>query len=63
MQFSTIIVALFAGVALAAPAIEARQTTICDLCAKECFDSKSPDPVFRKCIDRCNKDIGCNKTP
>ncbi|KAK6226361.1 hypothetical protein QIS74_02408 [Colletotrichum tabaci] len=64
MQFSTMIVALFAGVALAAPStIEARQSTICNECRKECFFSPGPDAVFKKCLDRCNTDIGCSLTP
>ncbi|TQN73193.1 hypothetical protein CSHISOI_02053 [Colletotrichum shisoi] len=64
MQFSTMIVALFAGVALAAPStIEARQNTICQECGKECFFRKSSDANFKKCLGECNADIGCSLTP
>ncbi|TDZ13817.1 hypothetical protein C8034_v002980 [Colletotrichum sidae] len=68
MQFSTIIVALFAGIAVAGPAapaavLEARQNTICNECRKECFFSPTSNDVYVKCINRCNKDIGCKLTP
>nr|XP_036590013.1 uncharacterized protein CTRU02_00767 [Colletotrichum truncatum]KAF6802018.1 hypothetical protein CTRU02_00767 [Colletotrichum truncatum] len=65
MQFSTIIFALFASVAFASPAaIEARQSTIqCNECRKECFFIPGSEANFKKCLDRCNKDIGCNLTP
>ncbi|KAK1996220.1 hypothetical protein LX36DRAFT_658792 [Colletotrichum falcatum] len=62
MQFSTIIVALFAGIALAAPAdLEARQErTECTLCRQDCFNSKGSG--FDSCIQSCNTGLGCNIT-
>ncbi|TDZ25727.1 hypothetical protein Cob_v001246 [Colletotrichum orbiculare MAFF 240422] len=68
MQFSTIIVALFAGIAVAGPAapaaaLEARQNTMCDLCRKDCFFSRGSNDNFKKCLNTCNKDLGCKLTP
>ncbi|KAH6693592.1 hypothetical protein F5X68DRAFT_228000 [Plectosphaerella plurivora] len=61
MQFSSIVFALFATVALAAPSqIESRQNTMCNLCREECFFLKGP---FEPCLDRCNKDLECTLTP
>ncbi|KAK2062580.1 hypothetical protein LY76DRAFT_505495 [Colletotrichum caudatum] len=64
MQFSTIIVALFAGIALAAPTeLEARQErTECTLCRNDCFFSKTDDAGFKSCIASCNSGLGCNIT-
>ncbi|KAH8846752.1 hypothetical protein MCOR27_004302 [Pyricularia oryzae] len=69
MQFSTILVALFASVALAAPAVdssslEARQAvrTECVFCRQDCFNSKGTG--FNSCIESsCNKALGCGLTP
>ncbi|KAK1710499.1 hypothetical protein BDP67DRAFT_440422 [Colletotrichum lupini] len=66
MQLSTIIFALFAGVAFASPAsLEIRQTTntACDLCRKDCFFGKGSNAVFEKCLNTCNKDLSCTLTP
>ncbi|KAK2021241.1 hypothetical protein LX32DRAFT_631956 [Colletotrichum zoysiae] len=64
MQFSAIIVALFAGIALAAPTeLEARQErTECTLCRNDCFNSKTSNAVFESCIQSCNSGLGCNIT-
>ncbi|EFQ29438.1 hypothetical protein CGRA01v4_05219 [Colletotrichum graminicola] len=63
MQFSAIIVALFAGIALAAPALEARQdSTECTLCRNDCFFSKTDNAAFQSCIQSCNSGLGCNIT-
>ncbi|KAK1977221.1 hypothetical protein LZ30DRAFT_825813 [Colletotrichum cereale] len=58
MQFSTIVVALFAGIALAAPAaLEARQQvdSRCTACRLECFNLSGP---LQKCLDS-----SCNVAP
>ncbi|KAK2050314.1 hypothetical protein LZ31DRAFT_215545 [Colletotrichum somersetense] len=64
MHFSTIIVALFAGIALAAPTeLEARQaSTECTLCRNDCFFSKGSDAAFKSCIGSCNSALKCNIT-
>ncbi|KAK1635916.1 hypothetical protein BDP81DRAFT_430568 [Colletotrichum phormii] len=57
MQFSTIFLALFAGIALASPtSLETRQNTACDLYRKDCFFGKGSNAVFEKCLNTCNKD-------
>ncbi|KXJ85606.1 hypothetical protein Micbo1qcDRAFT_209842 [Microdochium bolleyi] len=65
MQFSTIIVALFAGVTIAAPSapIEARQNGACDLCRKDCFFTPGSNAAYEGCIASCNSGLGCSLTP
>ncbi|KAK1955659.1 hypothetical protein LY78DRAFT_697611 [Colletotrichum sublineola] len=70
MQFSTIIVALFAGIALATPVKElaprqsqpAGISTECQLCRNECFFSPGSNDVFQGCLQQCNSGLGCNLT-
>ncbi|KAF0318778.1 hypothetical protein GQ607_013910 [Colletotrichum asianum] len=64
MQFSTILIALFAGIAVARPAdAPPPPDTRCNLCRQDCFFGKGSNAVFEKCLNTCNKDLGCTLTP
>ncbi|CAI0654283.1 unnamed protein product [Colletotrichum noveboracense] len=60
MQFFTLLVVLFAGIVVATPAVvERQQNTVCISCRDDCFRSKGSDANFKKCLNTCNKDLGC----
>ncbi|OHE90328.1 hypothetical protein CORC01_14377 [Colletotrichum orchidophilum] len=68
MQFSPILIALFAGIAIAGPVvIEPRQgitdNAQCILCRKDCFYGRGNNQAYKGCLNTCNRDLGCKLTP